>query len=266
MIFDLHNDFPTKIPPEEYGKYCRENSAKAVVTAAIWTTELVAPLKTVEDTVKALHGDPKCRCAPIAVEDLGFLYDGSEYRTFDFSRFAYCSLTWNYNNDFAGGALDTGGLTAAGRELIRLMNGRCAVDLAHLNKKSFYAALECAEDLCCSHTGFNTHKRSLDDSQVRELLVRHAVIGLCTVTAISGAENSEQFIEIIDRFVQKYGQDGVDCLAIGSDLNGSNDIPDNLSRYVYLDSIGIGLSALGYDEQSIENIKYRNAARLCGRG
>lgn len=264
MIFDLHNDFPTKLPSESFGEYCR--NAKATVTAAIWTTELDAPLKTVNDTVKALRDDKACRRLPIAVEDLGFLYAGGEYRAFDYSAFAYCSLTWNYNNGFAGGALDTGGLTTAGQELIMIMNGQCAVDLAHLNKKSFYAALELAENPCCSHTGFNAHKRSLDESQVRELLARHATIGLCTVKAISGAENFSQFVAVIDGFVQKYGQDGVDCLAFGTDFNGSSDIPKDISEYSDLDCVGFELMRLGYDKDSVEKIKYRNAARLCGRG
>ncbi len=264
MIFDLHNDFPTKLPPDKFGEYCRD--AQATITAAIWTTELENARVRLAETVKALHGDANCRRMPVAVEDLGFLYEGGAYKTFDYSDFAYCSLTWNYDNGFAGGALDAGGLTDAGRELIELMNGKCAIDLAHLNEKSFYAALEHAQRPCCAHTGFNEHPRSLDDAQVRELLARRAPIGLCTVTAICGADSFSRFVAVIDGFVQKYGQDGVDCLAFGSDFNGSTDIPADVCDYAALDSVGFELIRLGYDGESVDKIKYRNAARLCGRG
>ena len=166
MIFDLHNDFPTALCDKDFADYI-DSVGNNTVTAAIWTSELHGDvIKTVNDIAARLHTIDKITL-PIAIEDIGSLYTDGKYIDFDFSDYSYCSLTWNFNNGFAGGALDSGTLTDDGRRVIKIINDcGCAVDLAHLNKTSFYPALECAKRVICSHTGFNEHPRSLDDNQI----------------------------------------------------------------------------------------------------
>ena len=256
MIFDLHNDFPTALCDKDYGSYI-DSIGDTTVTAAIWTSELnMDAIKTVKDISARLSGFDKNRL-PIAIEDIGFLHHDGKYIDFDFSAYLYCSPTWNFNNGFAGGALDNGMLTDAGRRVIKIINDcGCAVDLAHLNKASFYHTLDCACRVLCSHTGFNEHQRSLDDKQICALVKRNAIIGLCTVQAFTGAHNRQQFAELIDRFVQKYG---VDNLAIGSDFNGSKDIPNDVSDYNGLEHVKGELLRKGYTTHDIHKIFFGNA-------
>ena len=254
MIFDLHNDFPTALPSSEFARYIER--AAATVTAAIWTSELSDPRGFIGTIMPTLENSGM----PIALEDIGFLC-GSDIEGFDFSRFLYCSLTWNNKNGFAGGASDDGRLTEEGKNVIERMNGVCAVDLAHIGKSAFYAALDAAQRPMCSHTGFadSGNPRCLDDSQISALVARHAPIGLCAVRRFTGADTAVEFAKVIDSFAERYG---VDCLCLGTDFCGSDDLPPDLSKYSHFSAVSAELSRLGYGESDIDKIFYSNAKRF----
>lgn len=253
VIFDLHNDFPTVLQQSGYSEYLAR--CKNTVTAAIWTSELDNAEAFVNSVAASLIG---CG-APVAIEDLSFLC-GKDYSEFDFSRFLYCSLTWNNKNGFAGGALDDGALTADGRAVIQAMNGKCALDLAHIGKRAFYEALDAAQNPICSHTGFSAHPRCLDENQISALVGRNAPIGLCAVTKFTNAHTAKQLAEVIDRFVQRHGGE---CLCIGSDFYGSDDLPDDLRDYSDYDAVKHELNRLGYTDADTDKIFYLNAKRFC---
>ncbi len=258
MIFDLHNDFPTVYNYSDYEHYLSANE-QAEITAAIWTDELSDACSFVDSTVKKLIS---LKCA-VAIENIGFTAKNDLFETFDFSNLLYCSLTWNGDNAFAGGALGEGRLTPLGRRAItRIEKSGCYVDVAHLNRKSFYDVLDVADRIVCSHTGFNDNARSLTANQINELVSRNKVIGLCAVSSFSGAKSKEDFIAVIDRFVSKYGDDS---LAIGTDYNGSADIPNDLCDYDKLFCVIDGLRDMGYSNESLDKIFYRNAKTLTRR-
>ncbi|MDE6028918.1 MAG: membrane dipeptidase [Clostridiales bacterium] len=253
MLFDLHNDFPTRFFRADYSEYTDKRNG--TITAAIWTSQFGGDaVDRVNDITARLSAVGH---TPIAIEDIGFTASNELYKRFDFSRYLYCSLTWNYNTAFAGGALDDGRLTEHGKSVIRVIeDGGCYIDLAHLNEASFYDVLDCAKNVLCSHTGFNDNPRSLDDMQIKALVARNAVIGLCVVQAFTGAHSAEEFAEVIDRFVQKYG---CDSLALGTDFNGSDDIPDDIDDYDKLLKVRNILYDRGYDRQLVNKIFFDNA-------
>ena len=259
MIFDLHNDYPTVLPRGkmlEYAENLTDNGTTA--TAAVFTSELDAgmAMRTVTE-VRGLLSDSRADI-PLSVEDLGFLADG-DIDTFDFCGLFYCSLTWNYDNVYAGGALDGGKLTDKGKKLIEAMNGKCAVDLAHLNRRSFFDALDCAQNPICSHTGFSEHPRCLNKAQISALARRHVPIGLSVVAKFSGAKSAREFAVVIDKYVQCYGCDN---LCIGTDFNGSIDIPYDLSDYSMFATVVAELVAMGYTQRDCNKILYDNANRF----
>lgn len=254
MIFDLHNDFPTALGCAELADYISRNSSLATVTAAVWTDGLSGRRSDrVREIIVSLRRAG--HTGPIAIEDIGFIAE--EKTDFDLSGLFYCSLTWNFNNAFAGGALDDGELTATGKAMIGRINAAgCVLDAAHLNKKSFYQAAEVTEKIMVSHTGFNEHPRSLDDRQIRLLVERKALIGLSCVASFSGAHDPRTFVEVIDLFVQKYG---ADCLGLGTDFLGSDDIPDGLNGYERIEALAEMFKRRGYAQSDIDAIFYRNA-------
>lgn len=254
MIFDLHSDFPTAVRQNELHSLARSFAPNEVI-GAIWTSEMGdIALYRVESITRELL---VLGYRTIAIEDIGFLGENNGYERFDFCRYAYCTLTWNYNNAFGGGAADDGKLTAAGRAAIKAMLGAgCALDVAHLNRRTFFEAVEASNRVICSHTGFNSHFRSLDDSQVKLLIERGAPIGLACVRAFTDAVDISSFARVIDMFCQKYGCDN---LCIGTDYFGSTDIPPDMDDYQKLSKVGDTLFSYGYRTQDIDKIFYGNA-------
>ncbi len=255
MFFDLHNDFPTKLEFTAFRGYI--NSADGIVTAAIWTSEFgdYEAAERVEKLTAALIP----LGIPVAIEDLGFLEMRGAEENFDFSRYFYCSLTWNYDNIYAGGAMSTGKLKARGRAVIERINKSCALDTAHLNKDSFYAALDTARRPMCSHTGFADCERCLDEEQIRALAARHGIIGLSAVTRFSGAGDTMELAAVIDRFTQKYG---AEILCLGTDFNGSDDLPSDFRGYDRIGGLRRELDRLGYTEDDVDKFLYKNAQRF----
>ncbi|MCH5165796.1 MAG: membrane dipeptidase [Clostridiales bacterium] len=266
MFFDLHNDYPTVLSSDRFAEYLNDLLGLGITaTAAIWTSEFGEnAVKRLRETTSRLRAVQGCNKLPIAIEDIGCLAGRDEYRTFDFSDYIYCSLTWNKNNMFAGGALDDGDLTADGKRAVTAINDcGSAVDVAHLNKKSFYSVIDNAERVLCSHTGFNGHLRSLDDEQIRLLIEKHAVIGLCNVIAFTSACSIDEYVCVIDRFVQRYGDEN---LSIGTDFFGSIDIPKDISDYRCFENVSHKLELLGYKRESIDKIFYMNATMFFQNG
>ena len=257
-LFDLHNDYPTSICSSDIPGYLSGFGKNVTVTAAVWTSELANAYESVCSLTKTVRNAASdVYRIPLAIEDIGFLSEDERYRDFDFSEYLYCSLTWNFDNAFAGGALDGGRLTIAGTNAVKAVNAcGCAIDVAHLNVKSFYGVFDSAERLVCSHTGFNDHPRSISDDMISRLVRRNAVIGLCTVRAFTNAEDAFGFADVIDGFVQKYG---ADCLAIGTDFNGSADIPADISDYGCLERVADILYRRGYDAVTVDKIFFGNA-------
>ncbi len=254
-MIDLHNDYPTVLPQEKFAEYirsCGDND----ITAVIWTTEQENAKSVVDSITSSLTKIRKVKY--VALEDVGFLSE-SEAESFPFERYVYCSLGWNYNNIYVGGALDDGRLTAAGRRLIEFMNGKCAIDLAHTNEKSFYDILETAAKVMCSHTGFNRHLRSIDDRRIRAIIDRNGIIGLCAVTAFTDAHTARELAEVIDRFIDKFGANN---LALGTDFNGSIDLPENFKGYGDISTLHGELKRFGYSDVDIEKIFTTNAKRF----
>lgn len=249
MIFDLHNDFPT-VFQKDAERIAKMYARYGTITAVVWTSELDPLIANI--FINDISSSLTC---PIAVEDLGFLTDAM-IEEFRFDKLCYCSMTWNVNNRFAGGALDDGGLTKDGVRLIDRINAACALDLAHLNKRSFYSALDLAKNPICSHTGFSAHPRCLDGQAVKALSSRHGIIGLSAVTAFTGATTACKLAEVIDEFVQNFG---IETLCIGTDFNGTVDLPKDFKNYNDLQRLQSALSCLGYSAADINKIFYKNA-------
>ncbi|MGO5114126.1 dipeptidase [Candidatus Avoscillospira sp. LCP25S3_F1] len=96
-------------------------------------------------------------------------------------------LTWNGRNAFADGCDFSGGLTAAGRDLIyRVWDLGLAVDVSHLSDTGLQEVLSLGRGpVLASHSNCRTlcpHRRNLTDSQLTALGRRDGVVGLNQVS------------------------------------------------------------------------------------
>ena len=253
MVFDLHNDlFTSTLSP---ARIVRAQCAAAdIAVYAVWTSELSRPMEFIRKCLRY----PAGKHFPFAVEDLGFARE-DEVEEICALRPLYCGLTHNGRNRLAGGALSFGSLTPLGARVAKRLNrAGIAVDAAHLNRESFFAVADCTVKLIDSHTGLESvcsHPRNLTDEQVRIVLDHGGVVGLTAVRDFIGGHRAEDYVRLIDSFVQRYGVDGA---CIGTDFYGT-DALTGLHSYKDFAAIADKLSDLGYTEREIDKIFYQNA-------
>ncbi len=199
-----------------------------------------------------------------SIEDLWFTaYEGLSVLKV---RPLYCTLTHNDGNALGGGATSVVPLSTFGKRVIREMNYlSIALDVSHLNRKSFYSAIPLADRVLCSHTALysvHKHPRNLLDNQIKLVLSKGGIVGITPVAEFLGKNGTaEDFVRHVDTFVCKFGISGI---AIGTDFYGTEPIR-KIDNYENLTSYLINaLIKLGYTEKQISAILTDNAKKfLC---
>lgn len=173
----------------------------------------------------------------------------------------FITLTWNGENKIAGGALTDKGLTDFGVEVIREMNKLGLVaDLSHLNKKSFYSAIEIAEKPIATHSNLNCvcdHKRNLDIQQVRLIAEKGGLIGLTFYKEFLGENFYKQFYKNIYTLCEMGLENNI---AIGSDFDGG-EMPCEAKDITYIEKIWDKLNTMGIENTVLNKIFYENALK-----
>ena len=177
------------------------------------------------------------------------------------------TLTWNGENQIAGGAESDAGIKDFGKEVIKKLNEfDIMTDLAHLNKKSYYNALELADKPIITHTCFeriNRHCRNIDDDQIKALVEKKGIIGLCFYPLFLGEGDVLENIYKNIFHMLELGYE--DFLSIGSDFDGANmdkvlsDISKVPALYSYLKTRNI-------NEKILNKIFFYNAYSFFNKG
>ena len=177
------------------------------------------------------------------------------------------TLTWNGENQIAGGADTDVGLKDFGKDVIKGLNQfGIMVDLAHLNKKSYYPALELADKPIITHTCFesiNNHRRNVDDDQLKALVQKKGIFGLCFYPVFLGdgdvLENVyKNIFHILDMGYENY-------LSIGSDFDGC-DLSKNLSDISAVPSLYDYLLSKNINKEILDKIFFYNAYKFFQKG
>ena len=169
------------------------------------------------------------------------------------------TLTWNGENNIAGGVNSEKGLTEFGEKVIDKMNRTGMVcDLSHLNEKSFYSVAERAERIIATHSNcYNicNHKRNLKDSQIKIINERKGIIGLCFYPVFLGGDVFEKIYENIFHLCDKGYED---IIAIGSDFDGG-DMAERLKNISKVPDLYSYLKEKGLKRDLLLKIFYKNA-------
>jgi membrane dipeptidase len=179
-------------------------------------------------------------------------------------------LTWNHRNPFASGCRDAvdEGLTPLGRELIaRVRSLGIVLDLAHASPRALAEALDRADGPCLvSHTAcaaLHAHERNLSDAQLRAVAARHGLVGImlyppflapagATVTAETVAAHVLHAVRVA----------GEDHVAVGTDFDGVESLPIDLTGFQDLPRLRAALGGAGLEADVIEKVTWRNARRV----
>ena len=116
------------------------------------------------------------------------------------------------------------GLTGAGRDYVKRMNAkRILVDLAHIDRRGFFSAVEAhdpAQPLIVTHTGIDAvhpHWRNLDDEQIRAVAKTGGTIGIMYQWPFLGAPTAARVVDHMEHVVKVAGDD---FISLGSDWDG----------------------------------------------
>ncbi len=203
-ICDAHNDLlmnlTTKTEIKDYiDKYCINNKVVKMFTAYYVSPQKekdynsIVILKDLEEKFNLIK-DYKM-CIP-TIENIGFI-DNSQVLDKILTIKPFCvTLTWNYDNKFAGGAYGESGLTDKGKELIKILENRgIRIDVAHLNKKSFIEFSEITKfPIFCSHTSSRLVydiPRALDREQMSIIKESKGFVGLCLYSSLLSDKRSD---------------------------------------------------------------------------
>lgn len=166
---------------------------------------------------------------------------------------------------------DTGpGLTAAGKRLIRRCNELgIMIDCSHLNAEGFWDVARISEaPIVATHS--NAHAlcpspRNLTDAQLDVIALSRGLVGLNYAVGFlreDGDADPETPLSEIARHA-RYIADlvGVEHVALGSDFDGAV-IPQELGDAAGLPKLLDALGEVGFSEEEVEQIAYRNWVRV----
>jgi membrane dipeptidase len=181
---------------------------------------------------------------------------------------------------YSPGTGAAGGLTAAGRELVKEMQRLGIVlDVTHLTDEAFWEALDLySGPVWASHNNCRAlvpHQRQFSDDQLKELIRRDAVIGAAfdawmmvpgwvrgQTTPLATGCRIETIVDHIDHICQLAGSER-HC-AIGSDLDGgygTEQTPLDLDSIADLQTLTTILARRGYSQPAIAAIMHGNWIR-----
>jgi len=270
MLFsDSHNDFliegylNNSLKIDEYLSYLT-NYKIELINFALFTTQTPAfSLELAHQLIEKTKKENKNKIKMLfSIEDLSFLNSkdiDSLIRLFPFC----CNLTWNFENQYAGGSYTNLGLTTCGKQLVRkLERNNIFIDTAHLNYKSFNDFIKTTtKPILNTHSGFyflKNHKRNLTDEQVKLIKDSNGYIGLAFVKDFYDNRysfNIDFLTTCICKIIDKFG---INNIGIGSDFFGTKKVPYNLNDYKDFKNLASSLKAKGLSEKEIQKLMYNN--------
>lgn len=168
-------------------------------------------------------------------------------------------LTWNNQNKYAGGAYSDGDVTEFGKQVIKEMNkNNIALDVSHLNEKSFFTALSLSEKVLASHSNckaIKPHIRNLSDEQIRAIIKRNGIIGINFYPEFLGDDMFHKIYLNICHISELGGEKNI---CIGSDFDGA--LMDNrLDNVEKVPDLYEYLKLKNLSEKFLTDVFYNNA-------
>ncbi len=167
--------------------------------------------------------------------------------------------TWSRPNAFAHGVTSEGGLTDAGRALVRACEELgILVDLSHLNERSFWDVAAIAErPLVVTHAcaaALTPHERNLTDRQLDAVRDSGGVVGICFHDEFAGPRRADVARHI--RYVAE--RIGPEHVALGSDFDGC-ELPEGIRG---AQDLPLLLDDLGWEEPELRLVAHENFLRV----
>ncbi len=269
-FFDLHCDTAYKMYLENKGFLKTDLAVSGdkgevfenwTQTFAVWISEnRQNPFEFYKNAMTHLKNNLCGKVKPLFAVEGGSLIDSID-RLYELKKdnIKFITLTWNGENRIAGGVNSDKGLTDFGKSVIKEMNSlNMAVDLSHLNDKSFYVIIDKAEVVLATHSNCRSvcdRKRNLTDEQIKLIAQKNGIIGLNFYPEFLG----DDFYNDIYNNICHLCEMGLENhIAIGSDFDGA-DMCDVMSDISKIPSLYNKLFEKGLSDTLLDKIFYKNA-------
>lgn len=169
------------------------------------------------------------------------------------------SLTWNYKNQYAGGAFSKSGLTVKGKKLLKkIEQNNLLLDLSHLNEKTFWQVLEYyKKPVIVTHSNYQelaNSPRNLTKKQLLALRKQSSWIGISFARSHLTNNKKSSINDIVNHIIEMQKIVGSDSIGLGTDLGGViSGMPKGLENVEQLQNIKIELKKAGFNESKINN-------------
>lgn len=174
----------------------------------------------------------------------------------------FFTLTWNGENRIAGGCKTEKGLTDFGVTVIEELNRlKIGCDLSHLNRKSFYSAIEYAEFPLATHSNcyeICSHPRNLTLEQIKLIAQKNGVIGITFYPEFLGDNIFDKIYQNIFLLCDKGFENNI---AIGSDFDGGK-MSESLDKTSKIPLLYGFLEEKGLSKPLLDKIFYKNAYKF----
>lgn len=199
--------------------------------------------------------------------------------------FRHVSLTWNEQNKLATGVEGDPacGLTAKGKDAIRIIeNLGIILDVSHLNDTSFWDVYHASQKpFIASHSNAralcNT-TRNLTDDQIKAIGESGGLIGVNAFSEFIHKDPDKRTLDYLIKHMEHIiNLIGVDKVAVGFDFfEYLNEDAKSFSKEEYLgltglenisksNNLSLKLKSLGYSNEDIDNILYKNFINYMGK-
>ena len=188
------------------------------------------------------------------------------------------TLTWNNSNKFATSGFSASktkkdiGLTADGLQLVKLADSLgVMMDLSHSSEKTFWDVLTVAKKppfashSCARDLNKKFQFRNLSDEQIKALARAGGLIGVNFYPGFLGEKQKPADINsVADQFEHMKKLAGVECLALGSDFDGINEVPMGLEGPDKIPDLLKALKKRGFSNEEISKVALDNFIRYMG--
>lgn len=186
------------------------------------------------------------------------------------------TLTWDGENEVGYGCQSgcDSGLKSVGRSLLKDMERlNIIADVSHLNRAGFYDAISSGARVIASHSNCESVlaktrkdseekafacRRALNDEQIKLLIECNGLIGINFYKNYLGDSGDDGFEAIYRHMAHILDMGGENILAIGSDFDGCEIVPE-LSGVDKISDLRRFLSDKGVAEGLLEKIFFENA-------
>ena len=251
------------------------------VVAAIWCREGRSDAECREDLFRIANGFRR-KCAAAKIPPSSTLLSVEDLRLIENDLSALDALVslgvvsvipfWRGENALGGGWDTDVGLSPLGREAI----GRCfdlglIPDLSHASRRSADEILRMAEwrglPVIASHVGFDVlcpHGRNLTDRDARRVAALGGLVGV-TFHAPHLSKSGRADLSTVVSHLSHGLSVCPDAIALGTDFDGTDELPAGLSSASDLPALAAALLQSGATEREIDAIFSGNADRFFDR-